>query len=93
MALNGYNCAWNVDFNLKGRKMAKIDELKAVQVKLMEVFKLLYAVEDEMPEASTDHEMELDEGYEMIQQAVMDVGNLIATIEAILKRNENDQDE
>lgn len=73
--------------------MAKIDELKAVQVKLMEVFKLLYAVEDEMPEASTDHEMELDEGYEMIQQAVMDVGNLIATIEAILKRNENDQDE
>jgi len=37
--------------------------------------------------------MELDEGYEMIQQAVLDVDNLIVTIEGILTRNENDQDE
>jgi len=73
--------------------MAEIDKLKAVQGKLMEAWKALYDVEEELPEASNGYEMELDEGYEMIQQAVLDVDNLIVTIEGILTRNENDQDE
>ena len=71
--------------------MAKIEELRAVGVKLKEAWAALYAVENDLPEASDEFEMELDEGFEQVQQAVMDVENLLQTIQNILTRNENDQ--
>lgn len=71
--------------------MAEIDKLKAVQGKLMEAWAALYEVEEALPEASDGFEMELDEGLEQVQQAVMDVDNLLQTIQNILTRSENGQ--
>jgi len=71
--------------------MAKIEELRAVGGKLKEAWAALYEVENDLPEASDGFEMELDEGFEQVQQAVMDMENLLQTIQNILTRNENDQ--
>ena len=69
--------------------MEQAAELKGIQKKLITAFEILYAVENALPEASADFEMALDEGYEMVQEAVKGIDDLIVVIEGILKEMEN----
>ena len=69
--------------------MEQAAELKDIQKKLITAFEILYAVENALPEASADFEMALDEGYEMVREAVKGIDDLIVVIEGILKEMEN----
>lgn len=71
------------------RAKTQIDELIRIRRQVALTFSMLFEVENDLPEASTDFEMILDEGYEAIRGMVAELDTFGNALDGIIKEHGN----